>query len=76
MKTPAQQRNPRAKIRWAASERASSVFLPGYSKDGRYAVVKLHFPWRGRMHSGEVTYIIKRTDRGWKVLLRDFIYYV
>jgi hypothetical protein len=56
--------------------RASSVFLPGYSKDGRYAVVNLEFPWSGRMHSGEVTYILERTNRGWKVLLRDFTYYV
>ena len=59
-----------------AGERASSVFLPGYSKDGRYAVVRLGFPWSGRMHSGEATYILARTDGGWKVLLRDFIYYV
>lgn len=59
-----------------AGERASSVFLPGYSKDGRYAVVRLGFPWSGRMHSGEATYILERTDRGWKVLLRGFIYYV
>jgi hypothetical protein len=57
-------------------ERASSVYLPGYSKDGRYAVVNLAFPWSGRMHSGEVTYILERTDGGWKVLLREFHYYV
>ena len=57
-------------------ERASRVFLPGYSKDGRYAVVRLGFPWSGRMHSGEATYLLERTDGGWKVLLRDFIYYV
>jgi hypothetical protein len=57
-------------------ERASCVLLPGYCKDGRYAIVHLAFPWSGRMHSGEVTYILERTDRGWKVLLRDFIYYV
>jgi hypothetical protein len=57
-------------------ERASSVFLPGYSNGGQYALVRLGFPWSGPMHSGEATYILKRTDRGWKVLLRDFIYYV
>jgi hypothetical protein len=57
-------------------ERASGVFAPGYSKDGRCAVVNLAFPWSGRMHSGEVTYVLERTDRGWKVLLRNFIYYV
>jgi hypothetical protein len=57
-------------------ERASSVFLPGYSKDGRYAVVRLGFPWSGPMHSGEAMYILERTDGGWKVLLRDFIYYL
>jgi hypothetical protein len=57
-------------------ERASIVFLPGYSKDSRYAVVRLGFPWSGRMHSGEATYILERTAGGWQVLLRDFIYYV
>jgi hypothetical protein len=57
-------------------ERASSVFLPGYSNDGRYALVRLGFPWSGRMHSGEATYLLERTGGGWKVLLRDFIYYV
>ena len=55
---------------------ASSVFLPGYSKDGRYAVVRLGFPWSGRMHSGEAMYILERIDGGWKVLLREFICYV
>jgi hypothetical protein len=57
-------------------ERASAVYVPGYSKDGRYAVMNLGFPWSGRMHSGLATYILERTDRGWKVLLRNFIYYV
>jgi hypothetical protein len=57
-------------------ERASSVFPPGYSRDSRYAVVRLGFPWSGRRHSGEATYILERTDGGWKVLLRDFIYYL
>jgi hypothetical protein len=57
-------------------ERASSVFPPGYSKNGQYALVRLGFPWSGRMHSGEATYILERTDRGWKVLLRDFILYL
>jgi hypothetical protein len=54
--------------------RVSSVFLPGFSKDGRYAVVRLGFPWS--IHSGEATYILERTNAGWKVLLRDFIYYL
>jgi hypothetical protein len=57
-------------------ERPSCVFPPGYSKDGRYAVVFLGFPWSGEMHSGDVTYVLERTDRGWKVLLRDFTYYL
>ena len=57
-------------------ERASSFFLPGYSKDGRYALVRLGFPWSGRMHSGVAMYVLERTDQGWQVLLRDFIYYV
>lgn len=55
-------------------ERSSAVCLPGYSRNGRYAVVHLWFPWS--IHSGEATYILERTDRGWKVLLREFTYYV
>ncbi|MFT3789225.1 MAG: hypothetical protein QM770_24110 [Tepidisphaeraceae bacterium] len=56
------------------AERGSSVAPPGYSKDRRYAVVHLAFPWS--MHSGEVTYILERKDDGWVVVLSDFIYYV
>lgn len=51
--------------------RAAAVYVPGYSEDGRYAVVNLGFPWSGRMHSGQATYILEHTDRGWKVLLRN-----
>ena len=57
-------------------DRPSCVFRPGYSRDGRYAAVNLAFPWSGRMHSGEVTYILERSDGGWKVLFRSFTYYV
>jgi hypothetical protein len=56
--------------------RASHVLVPGYSKDRRFAVVHLSFPWSGMMHSGVATYILERTDGGWNVVLRDFIYYV
>ena len=57
-----------------SGERASRVYLPGYTTDGRYAVVRLGFPWS--MHSGEVTYVLERTEGGWRVVLRDFVYYV
>lgn len=55
-------------------DRGSDVYVPGYSKDGRYAVVRLGFPWS--IHSGDATYIVERTEHGWKVLLRDFVYYL
>jgi len=46
----------------------------GLLKDGRYALVRLGFPWS--IHFGEATYILERTNGGWKVLLRDFISFV
>lgn len=49
---------------------------PGYSSDGRVAMVHVGFPWSGNMHSGLATIVLVRRDGKWVPLTRDFIYFV
>ena len=55
-------------------ERPIHTWSPGYTRDGRYAVVFLSIPWS--MHHADGTYLLERDGNGWKVLLRQFVYYV
>ena len=48
------------------------VSLPGYSAGGRIALVLVTMPWS--IHSAMGTYVLRKDDDGWKVLLRDFAY--
>ena len=50
------------------------VSPPGYSRDGRIAVVFLTYPW-SMHHGGDATYVLARQGTGWKVLLRQFVLY-
>jgi hypothetical protein len=50
------------------------AYAPGYSRDQRLAIVRLTFPWS--KHSGHGTYVLARIDRGWAVLVRDFVYFL
>jgi hypothetical protein len=47
---------------------------PGYSDQGRLAVVVFSFPWS--MHSGDVTYVLRFDGKKWQVISRHFTYYV
>jgi|HubBroStandDraft_6_1064221.scaffolds.fasta_scaffold867107_1 hypothetical protein len=47
---------------------------PGYSHDGRVAIVCLSFGWS--IHSGRGTYILTKTGSDWTVLLKDFQFFV
>ena len=47
---------------------------PGYSDDNSIAVVRLSIPWS--IHHADGTYILARSDTGWTILLRQFVYYV
>lgn len=49
---------------------------PGYSKDGRLAIVRLTFPWSGGRHSGYVIYVLEQKDGKWVVLVRDRVLFV
>lgn len=54
--------------------RAIRAWLPGYSADGTIAVVRLSIPWS--IHHAEGTYVLRRADGSWVVLLRQFVYYL
>lgn len=85
---PFRPRDPRVKIeadpttttttpatrRSRFDDRPVRAWPPGYTAEGQYAVVFLTIPWS--MHSAETTYLLKRDGNGWRILLRQFVYYV
>ncbi len=50
------------------------AWTPGYSNDRTLALVRLSFFWS--MHSAESTYILQKEGKSWKVIFRQFTYYV
>jgi hypothetical protein len=50
------------------------AFSPGYSADGRVAVVRLSFGWS--IHSAQATYILVRRDDQWSVVVRNLIFFL
>jgi hypothetical protein len=58
----------------SAFQRPIHAQPPGYSQDQRYAIVHLTIPWS--IHHADGTYLLERSPNGWKVVLRQFIYYV
>jgi hypothetical protein len=49
------------------------AYAPGYSRDGKVAVVWLWFPWS--IHSGDGLYLLAKSKDKWTVLVRDFRIY-
>jgi len=49
--------------------RPINATLPGYSKDGRIAIVAVSAPWS--IHSCGGFYVLSRSSEGWRVDLRD-----
>ena len=80
---PFQPRDPRVRLDDGAPEpgrnlrfdRPVSAWPPGYSADGNYAIVFLSIPWS--MHHADATYLLARDGSdGWRIVLRQFVYYV
>ena len=79
---PFQPRDPRVRLDDGAPapgrnlrfDRPVSAWPPGYSADGDYAIVFLSIPWS--MHHADATYLLTRDGDGWRVVLRQFVYYV
>ena len=55
-------------------DRPIQAHLPGYSAKGEIAIVRLSIPWS--IHSVDGTYILISEGGAWKVLLRQFVYYL
>jgi len=55
-------------------DRSIEFMLPGYSADGTLVVVSFHVPWS--IHSVGATYALVSQGGTWKVLARQFDYYL
>jgi hypothetical protein len=55
--------------------RPISAWSPGYSADGQVAMVVISFPWSS-MHGGNATYVLALEDGRWRIILREFKFYV
>ena len=79
---PFQPRDPRVRLDDGAPaagrnlrfDRPVSAWPPGYSANGNYAIVFLSIPWS--MHHADATYLLARDGDGWRIVLRQFVYYV
>jgi hypothetical protein len=77
-----QPRDPRIKLDDGAPapgrnlrfDRPVHAYPPGYSADGNYAIVFLSILWS--MHHADGTFLLVRDGAGWRVILRQFVYYV
>lgn len=54
-------------------DRPICTWTPGYSADGRLALVRMSIPWS--IHSGDATYLLEKQGDEWTILLRDFVWY-
>jgi hypothetical protein len=52
----------------------ADAFPPGFSSDGRMAIVILRFPWS--IHGGDATYIVAFDKGRWRVVLRHIVRYM
>ena len=50
------------------------VSPPGYSRDGKMAVIHIWFPWS--IHAGFGTYVLSKSSKGWVILVRQLVYLV
>jgi len=55
-------------------ERPIHVWLPGYSDDGTLSIVRLSIPWS--LHHADGTYVLIQTNAEWRIVLRQFVYYL
>jgi hypothetical protein len=79
---PFMPRDARVKIQAAPTSRPDPLtdtrpveaWPPGFTAGGEYAVLFLSIPWS--MHHADATYLLQRDGQGWRIVLRQFVYYV
>src|SRR5699024_9895044 len=79
---PFQPRDPRVRLDDGAPalgrnirfDRPVRAWPPGYSANVEFAIVFLSIP--SSMHHADATYLLARDGDGWRVVLRQFVYYV
>jgi hypothetical protein len=55
-------------------DRPVLAWRPGFTVDRQFAVVALSIPWS--IHHTDATYLLARENGRWKIILRQFVYYV
>ena len=55
-------------------DRPVLAYAPGFTADGRFAAVSLILPWS--IHHADATYLLARDGDGWRIVLRQFVYFV
>ena len=79
-----ESKNPRVKMvkpgseqkpkYWFLVPRPIRIWPPGYSVDGRIAMVRMSIPWS--MHHADGTFLLTSRQGTWHVLVRQFVFYV
>jgi hypothetical protein len=59
--------------RYPEAEFYVRCWLPGYSKDGKTALVRMTFA--PTPHGASATFLLERNESGWHVVNRNFSYY-
>lgn len=70
----AEVKSPPQPQRVFPAARPIRVWPPGYSADGRLAVVRMSIPWS--IHHAEATYVLANREGNWLVQVRQFVYYL
>lgn len=68
----AEKQGHRQKSATWSFDRPIQAWPPGYSHNHSFAVVRLSIPWS--MHHAEATYLLRKEDGTWKVVLRAFVF--
>jgi hypothetical protein len=50
------------------------AWVPGYSQDRQFAVVRMSIPW-SMWHSATATFLVSRDEGRWTVFFRQFVYH-
>jgi crotonobetainyl-CoA:carnitine CoA-transferase CaiB-like acyl-CoA transferase len=50
------------------------AWRPGFTVDHQFAAVSLGIPWS--MHHAEATYLLEKHDGTWRIVLRQFVYFL
>jgi hypothetical protein len=65
---------PQPKTRHPLADRPIHANPPGFAADARTAIVSLSLPWS--IHHADATYLLVKEGTAWRIVLRQFVYYM